>query len=135
MITVTATINAWRALPRAIKLIGYAGVVCGTIASAAKAYPTIEPYFLAHRGYVRATEDGIIARVILVQLYQDKDRRQTLLDEAAKRSLDLQSETAKQLPEYRALVQERVNRISEELKTLDEQNNSLFKEQKALGGK
>ena len=50
-------------------------------------------------------------------------------------SLDLQSETAKQLPEYRALVQERVNRISEELKTLDEQDNSLFKEQKALGGK
>ena len=49
--------------------------------------------------------------------------------------ISTQSETAKQLPEYRALVQERVNRISEELKTLDEQNNSLFKEQKALGGK
>lgn len=137
MITVAGTVNAWKALPRAIKLIGYAGVVCGFIVSAAEALPIVEPYWLAHRGYVRTFDTSqyapIIKRLIEVQLVQDRERRQQLLDEVAKRAIELQSDQAKQLPEYKALVQERVNRISDELKTLDEQDNSLFKEQKALG--
>ena len=139
MISLTGTVNAWKALPRFIKMIGYVGVVCGTVASAATAYPIMEPYWLAHRGYVRNYDTGqyapILKRIITVQLVQDRERRQQLLDEAAKRSIELQSDLAKQAPQYHDLVQQRVNRISEELKTLDEQDNSLFKEQKALGGK
>lgn len=132
----TATANWWRSLSRAVKVISYVGVACGALVSAAKAIPIIEPYWYAHRGYVRAYEDeharGIISRLIEIQLVQDRERRQHLLDEVAKRSIELQSELAKQAPEYRAMVQDRVNRISEELKTLDEQDNSLFKEQKAI---
>jgi hypothetical protein len=51
-----------------------------------------------------------------------------LLDEAAKREIELQSEQAKQLPQYRALVQDRVDRVKSELKGLDDEDKSLFKQ-------
>ena len=79
MISLTGTVNAWKALPRFIKIVGYVGVVCGTVASAATAYPIMEPYWLAHRGYVRNYDTGqyapILKRIITVQLVQDRERR------------------------------------------------------------
>ncbi len=126
----TATVNYWNSLSRTMKVIGYVGVVSGAVVSTAAAWPTIEPYVYAHRGYVRSYSAPFSdhAMIVRVQLLLDKTRRQELLDEAAKRALELQSDQAKKLPEYRQLLQDRVNRISEELKTLDEQDNSLFKE-------
>ena len=121
----------WKGIAAAVGIIG---VSAGAIYSTAEAWPYVEPLLAAHRGYVRAYDieqmKPFVERLIRVQVAQNRDRRQTLLDEAAKREIELQGDQAKQLPQYRALIQERVNRISEELKTLDEQDNSLFKEEK-----
>jgi hypothetical protein len=136
MISLTAAANWWKSLSRTVRVIGYAGVVSGAVVSVAKAWPIVEPYWIAHRDFVRSYDTRqyapIIKRLIEVQLVQDRERRQQLLDEAGKRAIELQSDLAKQAPEYKALVQERVNRISEELKTLEEQDNSLFNEKKAI---
>ena len=58
------------------------------------------------------------------------DHRQRLLDEEKKRELELADPTVKATPNYEALVQQRVDRIKSELNTLDEQDKSLFNEQK-----
>jgi hypothetical protein len=122
----------WRSLSRTVKVIGWGGIVCAAIVSFAQAAPYIEPYFYAHRGYVRAYDANQIKPIkeILtrIQLAQNRDRRQQLLDEAAKREIELQSEQAKQLPQYRALVQDRVDRVKSELKGLDDEDKSLFKQ-------
>ena len=138
MMIVTGTVNWVRGLSRSVKVAGGVGAIAGAIYSVSQAAPVIEPYWYAHRGYVRYYDDAhvteIIKRLNHVQLVQNKERRQLLIDEAAKRDIELQGETAKQAPQYRALVQDRVDRIKEELKTLEEQDNSLFKEQKAISG-
>jgi hypothetical protein len=105
-------------------------VVTGTAA-----LQIIEPVMPAHRGYVRATEDQIrqqlAARLIVAQLDINRERRSRLLDEAKQRELELQSDQAKATPQYRAIVQDRVNRIKEELDGLSASDKSLFDEQKA----
>ena len=126
----------WHRVSFTVKIIGFVGVVSAAVVSVAQAWPFIEPYMYAHRGYVRYYDDShthlVLARLIKIQLVQDRERRQQLLDEASKRELELQSDQAKQLPQYHALVQERVDRIKSEIKTLDEQDESLFKEQKDI---
>ncbi len=136
MFIITATADWWKGVSRTVKLVSYVGVVSGAIVASAQAWPILEPYWYAHRGYVRQYDDAhanaIIKRLIQVQLDRDNDQRQRLLDEAAKREIELQSDQAKQLPQYRDLVQSRVDRIKSELNTLDEQDKSLFREQKAI---
>jgi len=122
--------HAWSRTPEFVKWIGYGGTIFGAIFAFSQAVPVAEPLFPAHRAYVREVAEPVLQRVIVVQLAQNDDRHQRLIDEAAKRELELQSDQAKQLPQYRVLVQGRVDRIKSELKTIDEQNNSLFKEQK-----
>ena len=102
--------------------------ITGAIVGVAKAAPIVEPWWIAHRGYVRDREAPLLDRIIEVQLNQNADKRQRLLDEVPKRELELQSEQAQKLPQYRALVQSRVDRVKSELKTLDEQDKSLFNE-------
>ncbi len=133
MTILSATSNWWHGLPRAVKVVGYVGVVAGAVVSGAQAVPVVEPYWYAHRGYVRAYSAPASdhAWLIKIQIKQDRDERQQLIDEAGKRALELQSNLAKQAPEYRALVQDRVNRVSEKLKQMEEDDNNLFREQKA----
>jgi hypothetical protein len=133
-VILSGAVSWWRGVSRAAKIVSYVGVAAGALVAVAQAAPYVEPYWYAHRGYVRAYDDAhlsaVVKRVIQIQLNQDRERRQQLLDEAAKRELELQSDQAKQLPQYHALVQERVDRVKSELKALDEQDQSLFSEQK-----
>lgn len=129
---ITGAMNLWSGFSRTVKIISFIGIASGAIVSVASAWPIVEPFWYAHRGYVRSYNadriDPVIKRLVQVQVQLNDDRRQHLLDEAAKRDLELQSDQAKQLPQYKALVQQRVDRIKTELKTIDEQNNSLFNE-------
>jgi hypothetical protein len=123
---VGTTWGTWRR--KTVTICGLIAAVTGAIVGIAKAAPIIEPYWVAHRAYVRDRESPLLGRIIEIQLDRNSDKRQRLLDEAPKRELELQSEQAKQLPQYRALVQTRVDRIKHELKSLDEQDKSLFEE-------
>ena len=130
MMILTEAADYWRSLSRTVKVIGYFGVVSAAIVSGAQAVPYIEPYWYAHRGYVRYYDHDqlapILKRLAQVQLQQDSDRRERLLDEAKKRELELQDPTVKATPAYEALVQDRVERIKSELDKLDKDDKSLF---------
>jgi len=129
---ITGAINYWRNLSLTVKLIGYIGVAAGALVSVAQAWPLVEPYWYAHRAYVRAYdadhENPWHQRVIKVQLQQDKDRRSSLLNEEAKWELELQGTQAQSLPQYHALIQQRVDRIKEDLNSIDAEEKSLFNE-------
>lgn len=114
------------------KVMGVASVTFGSIVGFATAFPYVEPYLAAHRGYVREQRSPLLERIIEVQLQQNDNRTERLVEKSKQYELELQSDQAKALPQYRALVQDRVDRIKHELKTIDEKNNSLFKE-KASG--
>jgi hypothetical protein len=124
---VGTTWGTWRR--KTVTICGLIAAVTGAIVGVAKAAPILEPWFYTSHGYAR---DGIhhplLSRIIEVQLDRNADKRQRLLDEAPKRELELQSEQAQKLPQYKALVQTRVNRIKDELKSLDEKDKSLFEE-------
>jgi hypothetical protein len=103
--------------------------------AAIAAYERYEPIMPALHYYVRwevaAHTDGLLKRIIEIQLAQNDTHRQRLIDEAAKREVELQGDQAKQLPQYRALVQQRVDRIKAELSGIDKQDKSLFDEKKS----
>lgn len=126
--------NFRRAMTSIGVAIGALGGLVGAVAGVPTAVSVVEPYVYAHRGYVRdydaTIHAPILQRLIKVQLKQDRDERKALLDEAKTRELELQSEQAKQLPQYQGLIQQRVDRIKERLNELDEQDKSLFNEKK-----
>jgi|SRR5665213_795394 len=130
---VGTTWSTWRR--KTVTICGLIAAITGAVVGVAKAAPIIEPWWYAHRGYVREYDQEItgplLQRIIEIQLNQNSDKRQRLLDEVPKRELELQSDQAKQLPQYRALVQSRVDRVKEELKSLDEKDKSLFSEKLA----
>lgn len=108
-------------------LAGIPGAVAGYSYGIEPGLPALHYYV---RGEIYGHTSPLLQRVIELQLAQNDIRRERLLDEAAKREIELQSSQAKQLPQYRALVQQRVDRVKEELKTIDEQDKSLFNEKK-----
>ena len=126
--------HGWSRTPKIVKYIGYVGTVAGTIYALSQAAPVAEPFAPAHHAWVKEfvheSTDPLFHRVVEIQIAQNDGRRERLLNEAAQRELELQSEQAKQLPQYRALVQSRVDRIKTELSTIDKQNESLFQEKK-----
>jgi hypothetical protein len=116
-----------------VKIIGFIGVVATALVSVAQAWPYVEPYVYAHRGYVRYYDDEhmhqMLQRVIKVQIEQNRERRQHLLDEVKQRESELQSDPAGQFPQYKAMLQERVDWMKSNLKKLDQEDEALFKEQ------
>ena len=128
MLVVTATADWWRKLSRTVKIIGAIGVTTGTIVSTAAAWPIIEPYWVAQRDYVIDHSTPLLRRVIEIELKANDARRDGLLKEAPVRELELQSDQAKQAPQYRALVQDRLKNIKHELDAIDDQDKKLLKE-------
>lgn len=128
MFILTTAAEYWRGLSRTVKIIGYVGVVSGAIVSAATAFPIVEPWIVAHRGYVRSENTPLLHRVIEIQLQANENRRERLINDMKRYETELQSDQVKQLPQYRDLVQQQVERASQEIRTIDEQNKSLFRE-------
>ena len=131
MFIITPAAEWWRGLSRTVKIIGYVGVVMGAITATATAWPTIEPWLAATRGYVRDSHAPLLGRIIVVQLKQNHNERERLLEEVKKRELELQSDQAKATPQYQALVKDRVERIKARINALDKDDNNLFNEQKS----
>lgn len=125
---VTATTAWWRELPRIAKIAGYIGAISGAIVTTAAAWPVVEFIIPAHRGYVLEQRAPLLHRVIDIEMRSNSARRERLLDEFPKRELELHGEQAKQTPQYRDLIQQRLNKIKSELDAIDEQNKKLLRE-------
>ena len=127
---VGTTWSTWRR--KTVTICGLIAAVTGAIVGVAKAAPIIEPWWYAHRGYVREynqeTTGPLLQRIILVQLKQGEDERKRLLRDVQKYELELQSDQAKSTPQYHALVQKEVERVKGELNENDAKHKSLFNE-------
>jgi hypothetical protein len=121
----------WKNLSSTLKLASYVVLVASGLVSISAAWAVIEPFAPAHRAYVRQSEMPILDRLILAQLDINDVRRDRLIGEAKSRDLELQSDQAKTTPQYKAIVQDRVDRIKQELESIDKQSGNLFKEQKS----
>ena len=117
-----------------------------------QAYP--ERGYIAHRGYVLDKEaelakqeeakrvelskqeadhhKEVLLRVNKMELAQNDTRQLRLTNQVKDYETELQSPSAQQLPQYKALVQDRIDRASHELKQIDEENKSLFDEKQKL---
>src|ERR1035437_7637200 len=119
---------------KAITVCGLIAAVTGAIVGVAKAAPIVEPWWYAHRGYVREYNHGItgplLARVIEIELKQADVERKRLLRDVQKNELELQSDQAKATPQYRTLIQKEIERTKKEIDANDAEQKSLFDEKK-----
>lgn len=119
--------GTWRR--KIITVAGLVTAVTSAIIGVAKAAPIIEPWWYASRGYVR--EDihrPLLNRIIQIQLSQNDARKRRLLSDVKGYELEMQSEAAKQAPQYRALIQQQVERTKNEIDSIDADNKNLFNE-------
>lgn len=119
--------GTWRR--KVITVAGLVTAVTSAIIGVAKAAPIIEPWWYASRGYVREDIHGpLLNRIIQVQLNQNDARKRRLLSDVKGYEIEMQSEAAKQAPQYRSLIQQQLERTKHEIDNLDEENKSLFHE-------
>jgi len=117
---------------KVITICGLIAAVTGAIVGVAKAAPIVEPWWYAHRGYVREYNHEItnqlLLRVIEVQLKQAESDRKRLLRDVQKYEIELQSDQAKSTPQYHELIKKEVERTKNELNENDAKQKSLFNE-------
>jgi hypothetical protein len=107
-------------------LIGVASAVVTLAAASAVIAPYAEAVTPVTHSYYRTV---VLPRVITAQLDVNQERRERLLGETKRRELELKSPDAANTPQYKALVQEQIDRAAADLKNLDKNDESLFKEQ------
>ena len=125
-----AELKAW-AMKRLTRILWVAGVIAGLsagIVGAAKALPILEPWWFAHCGYVRESSGPLLNRIIDVQLAQNDSHSERLVQRQKQYELELQSPQVQQLPQYKKVLQDQVERVNNELKTIEEKNKSLLNE-------
>ena len=122
--------KAWalRRIKRILWVSAAVATLSGGLVGGVKAWPLLEPWVFAHRGYVREAGSPLLQRLIKVQLKQTEDDRRKLLRDAQRLELELQSDQSKATPQYHALVQKEIERVKNDLKDNDEQQKSLFNE-------
>jgi len=122
-------LKAW-AMRRLTRILWISGVVTGLsagVVGAAKAWPIIEPWWYADRNYVRfySSPRADHIKIIEIQLRYNEKERSGLISEAGKLELDLQSPATQATPQYRALVQQRIDQIKRELEIINNENKNL----------
>jgi hypothetical protein len=121
-------------LNKVAKIATYVGAILTVIVTGASAWGIVEPIMPAHRGYVRSTEGDaitpVMARLIVAQLDIDREKRERLLRESKDRELELTSPDASNTPQYKALLQERLDAIKGQLQQLDDDDKNLTTEQR-----
>ena len=126
-----ALVWAWRNYAKTRNWVLGAGssllIIVGVGAWAAPYAEAITP--VTH-SYARSE---IIPRIITAQLDANAERRERLLSESKGRELELQSPGATVTPQYRALVQDRLDANKKALEELDKKDKALSDEK--TGGK
>lgn len=117
------------------KLVGMIGVTAGAIVSAAAAWPLIEPYLAAHRGYVRyvagevsngaSTAQSESRKVIRdLQVEQAEGKRDAAAGDLVKWEIELGKTSNDQT---RALIEKQMRELTVTKHRLDSQIETLNK--------
>lgn len=122
-----AQLKAW-AVKRLTRILWVSGVVAGVsgaIVGGAKAWPIIEPIWYTSHGYLREYHTPDHIKLLEIQLRYNEKERAGLIEETGKLELDLQSPSNRNAPQYRALIQQRIDQIKQELDGINQENKNL----------
>lgn len=112
----------WKRMSHFGKVCGIIAAASGALVGAVKAYPLIEPYLLAHRGYVMEHVGGVQTNVNDLLVWRFEDAKNKARSEQADWTIKLQKE---QDPQTRGMIQRRIEHLGEEQHTLDERIKKL----------
>lgn len=101
---------------------GTVAAIFGAITAVSSAWPTVDPYFLAHRGYVVEKVGGVQQNVNELLVWKTEDAKARNNAEYEAWTIQLQRE---QDPQAKALIQQRLLTIQREQQQLDERINSI----------
>ena len=108
-------------------LIGTASAVVTLGAAATFVAPYAEAVTPVTHSYYRTV---VRPRITIIQLDINQTHRERLIEETKTRELELQSPSANSAPQYKGLVQDRLNKMKSDLKDLDQSDKDLYDEQK-----
>jgi hypothetical protein len=104
-------------------------VICGAIAAAFgaitaahTAWPIVDPYVLAHRGYVVEQVGGVQATTNELLMWKSEDTKNKIQSEISGWTIQLQKEPD---PQTRSLIQQRVRQLDVEQQQIDERIRKL----------
>ena len=103
-------------------LAGTAAAIFSLITAAHTAWPIVDPYLLAHRGYVIQQVGGVQATTNELLLWKFEDTKNKLKADADGWTIQLQKE---QDPQTRGLIQQRVQQLGVEQKQIDDRIKQL----------
>lgn len=112
----------WKRLSHVAKVAGAVGAITGAIVGIAAAWPIIEFMAPAHRGYVVEQIGGVRTTTNELLIWKFEDTRDRKKSEASSWNIQVQKETDQN---QRALIQQRIEQLTNEQKVLDERIQRL----------
>lgn len=112
----------WWPLSHAGKVSAVVVGILGGIVTVATAWPLIEPYMAATRGYTRAQIGGVQPTVTELMVWRLTDGRDKARSEAADWTIKLQKETD---PQTRAMMQSRIDQLTQEQQAVNDRIEKL----------
>lgn len=94
------------------------GAIVGTV----EAWPYVEPYLVAHRGYVAEQVGGVRTTVGEVLIWKAEDARNKIKADISGWNIQLQKE---QDPQTRALIERQLEQLASDQKQNDERLRKL----------
>jgi hypothetical protein len=118
--------SRWRRTPafwrNATKLAGAVVAITGAIVGVAKAWPYVEPYLLAHRGYVLEQVGGVTATTNELLIWKSEDSQERIKSEISGWAIQLQKESD---PQQKHLIEQRLRELNDAAKRHQERINRL----------
>lgn len=116
--------NASVLAKRVTIFFGAVAAVSGAITATAKAWPLIEPYMIAHRGYVIEHVGSTDAKVNELLKYQAEDKKDKILAERSSWAIQKQKESD---PATQGLIQQRLDQLDQEEHRINQRIQTLSK--------
>ncbi len=106
----------------ATMIIGGIAAVLGVITAAHTAFPIVDPYLLAHRGYVIERIGGVQSTTNELLLWKFEDSKNKIKADQEGWKIQLQKE---QDPQTRTLIEQRIQQLATDQQQVDERIRKL----------
>lgn len=115
-------LNWWRHLSAVTKLAAMLSAIAGAIVSVAAAWPLVEPYAPAHRGFVVEQVGDVRTTTNELLIWKAEDTKNKIRSDSSGWNIQLQKE---QDPTTRALIQQRIEQLNTEQEQVDQRIKKL----------
>lgn len=112
----------WKRLSHIGKFAGIVAAITGAIVGVAAAWPLVEPYVFAHRGYVLEKVGGVQATANELLMWKFEDNRDRAKADVEDKKILLQKEND---PQIKELIQKNIDSSAQKQKDYDERITKL----------